>query len=198
MKKIVVAWVVCVLGLVGLLAWLGSSVAARNGAFNHSSASIRAEFTLQTAGNQTLRAEDLRGRYLLVYFGFTHCPDICPTTLLLMNNAIHQLGDAAKQVQPVFITVDPERDSPQAAADYASHFGEGFLGLSGTPEQIKSAADHFQVFYRKVEDKRSALGYVVDHSGFIYLMGPDGKYRTHFPHSVTEQELVKGLETYVH
>lgn len=197
MKKIVVSWVVCVLGLVGLLAWLGGDLLPRQEEPTHAADLIRADFILQS-GNKSITSSDLRGKYLLVYFGFTHCPDICPTSLLLMNNVLSHLGEAAAKVQPIFITVDPERDTPQATADYAAHFSKNFLGLSGTPEQIKRAADGFKVYYSKVEDKGSALGYVVDHSGFIYLMDTQGKYLTHFAPSVSEAEMRKELLHYVH
>ena len=197
MKKIVISWVICVLALVGLFAWLGTGFATQNSAEESGDALVRADFTLQTAGDKIVTAQELRGKYLLVYFGFTHCPDICPTSLLLMSNATVKLGEKAAKVQPIFISVDPERDTPKIASDYASHFGKNTLGLSGTPEQVKHAADSFKVFYSKVEDKTSALGYVVDHSGFIYLMGPDGKYLAHYAHNASEQELTKGLQQYV-
>lgn len=194
MKKIVLAWVICVLGLVGLVAWLGLHTLppAEKG-----SADIRAEFTLETAGGKTVRASDLRGKYLLVYFGFTHCPNVCPTTLLLVSNTLGQLGDRAREIAPIFITVDPERDTPDIAAQYASHFGASMLGLSGTAEQIKLAADHFKVYYSKVEEKDSALGYVVDHSSFLYLMDKNGNYLAHFASDVPEEELKRELLRYV-
>jgi cytochrome oxidase Cu insertion factor (SCO1/SenC/PrrC family) len=197
MKKIVISWVVCVLALVGLFAWLGNSVLPNNRAATPENPLLKADFELMTANQKLVRDEDLRGRYLLVYFGFTHCPDICPTTLLLINNVLGQLGDKAKNITPVFISVDPERDTPDIAANYAKNFGKNVLGLSGTPEQVKHAADSFKVFYSKVEDKDSALGYVVDHSGFVYLMGPKGEYMAHFAHNVSEQELKQGLMDHV-
>lgn len=201
MKNIAFAWIVCVLGLVGLFAWIGNDMLASGPARHMAGGLVHADFTLQTGGKKgavkTVTSKELRGKYLLVYFGFTHCPDICPTTLLLMNNAINQMGDKAGKIQPVFISVDPQRDTPSVAAEYASHFGKNFLGLSGSPEQIKHAADAFKVYYSKVEDKGSALGYMVDHSGFIYLMGPDGNYLAHFEHHASEQELKQGLMEYV-
>ncbi len=199
MKKVVTSWVICVLALVGLFAWLGATMPPQphDSELGSDTTLIKADFSLQNAQGKTISASDLRGRYLLVYFGFTHCPDICPTTLLLMQNAIAQLGANAKKVQPVFITVDPERDTPKAVGDYVAHFGTNVLGLTGSAEQIKHAADSFKVYYSKVEQKDSALGYVVDHSGFIYLMGPDGRYITHFTHETAEPELTKELMAYV-
>lgn len=197
MKKIVFVWLICVLALVGLFAWLGTHAVASNEEHNAAQEDIHAEFTLATADGKVVKASDLRGHYLLVYFGFTHCPNICPTTLLLISNVLKQLGSSGAEITPIFITVDPERDTPDAAAQYASHFGSSMLGLSGTPEQIKDAADHFKVYYSKVEQKGSALGYVVDHSSFIYLMDKNGNYLAHFASDVPEQELKRELERYV-
>jgi protein SCO1/2 len=197
MKSIVIAWVVCVVGLAGLFAWVGPSALMGKRPQPQAEALVKAQFTLQHGPDKTITANDLRGKYLLVYFGFTHCPDICPTSLLVMNNAIEGMGKDANKIIPVFITVDPARDTPQLTDEYARRFGERTLGLSGTDAQVREAADSFKVYYSIVEDKESALGYVVDHSGFIYLIGPDGNYITHFDHTVSEQELTLELSTYV-
>ena len=201
MKKIVIAWVASVLGLVVLFAWLGTGFLKGHGGredfFGKASELINADFTLVDGNEKTVTAADYKGRYLLVYFGFTHCPDICPTSLLLMRNALEQIGPKAKKIQPLFITVDPERDTPKAMRMYTRNFGKSIVGLTGTPEQIKHAADSFKVYYSRVDDKTSAMGYVMDHSGFIYLMGPDGKYLAHFPFNAPEQQLIEGLNHHV-
>ena len=192
MKRIFLSWLLCVLGLVVLFALMGHSVLPKAKG-DTGAALINADFTLQSANGKIVKDEDFRGKYMLVYFGYTHCPDICPTTLLLISNALADIGSTAKRIQPIFITVDPERDSPKATATYAGHFSKDWLGLSGTPEQIKHVADGFKVYYSKVAQTNSAIGYVVDHSGFIYLIGPDGKYVDHFAANVSEQELADGL-----
>ncbi len=201
MKKILIAWIICVLGAALLFAGAGNWLLPHQTAIDDTSsgnALITADFTLQNGEGKTIDAKNLRGKYLLVYFGFTNCPDICPTTLLLMSNAIGQLEpEQQAKMQPIFITVDPERDTPKVASTYAGHFSKNFMGLSGTTAQIKHAADSFKVFYSKVAQKDSALGYVVDHSSFIYLMGPDGTYIMHFASNVSEQELKKELMHYV-
>ncbi len=194
MKKVVFSWIGSVLAMAGLLIWLG--IGAHQRSAETEDIPIRAECTLQSA-QHTVKASDLRGRYLLVYFGYTHCPNVCPTTLLLMMNTLSELGNKVSNIQPVFITIDPARDTPKITQEYASHFGETLLGLSGSPAAIQEAADHFKVYYSKIEDKSSALGYSMDHSGFIYLMGPDGRYITHFPASVSAQELRQGIQHYV-
>ena len=144
--------------------------------------------------------EDYRGRYMLVYFGFTNCPDICPTSLLIMSHALQLLSDrapeVAEQVVPVFVTVDPERDTVEALAAYAPSFHPDLVALTGTPEQIAAAAKAYRVYYAKVEDA-SAGTYLVDHISFIYLIGPDGAYVTHFSHLAQSEDIAEGLERHI-
>jgi cytochrome oxidase Cu insertion factor (SCO1/SenC/PrrC family) len=197
-KNIVITWLICVLGLVLLFAWMGNNVLPKVNHADSGEALINSDFTLQSGTGKIVKDEDFRGKYMLVYFGYTHCPDVCPTTLLLISSALSDIGATAKNIQPIFITLDPERDTPKATATYAGHFSKDLLGLSGTPEQIKHVADGFKVYYSKVEQKDSAIDYVVDHSGFIYLIGPDGKYIDHYAANVSEQELARGLSNEVH
>jgi len=153
------------------------------------------ELTDQTGARRS--GADYRGRYMLVYFGYTYCPDVCPTSLLAMSRALQQLGEsapeAAEQVVPVFVTVDPERDTVEALAAYAPSFHPGLVALTGTPEEIAAAAKAYRVYYAKAEDPSSGT-YLMDHSSFIYLMGPDGAYRTHFSHAAQPEEIAEGLE----
>ena len=119
----------------------------------------------------------LEGKWSLVFFGFTYCPDFCPTTLAALDATKKRLGDKAENLQIVFISVDPERDTPQALKDYLSSdgFPEGVIGLTGTPEQVRAAADAYRAYYQKVGEGE---GYTMNHSLTVYLMGPDGKFRT--------------------
>lgn len=119
----------------------------------------------------------LEGKWSLVFFGFTYCPDYCPTTLQALDATKQRLGDKAKDVQIVFVSVDPERDTPQALKDYLSSdgFPEGVIGLTGAPEQIKAAADAYRAYYQKVGEGED---YTMNHSLTVYLMGPDGRFRT--------------------
>ena len=119
----------------------------------------------------------LEGKWSLVFFGFTYCPDFCPTTLAALEATKQRLGDKAKDLQIVFISVDPERDTPQALKDYLSSdgFPEGVIGLTGTPEQVRAAADAYRAYYQKVGEGE---GYTMNHSLTVYLMGPDGRFRT--------------------
>ena len=119
----------------------------------------------------------LKGKWSLVFFGFTYCPDFCPTTLAALEATKQRLGDKAKDLQIVFISVDPERDTPQALKDYLSSdgFPEGVIGLTGTPAQVRAAADAYRAYYQKVGEGE---GYTMNHSLTVYLMGPDGTFRT--------------------
>ncbi|HYD28670.1 SCO family protein [Brevundimonas sp.] len=119
----------------------------------------------------------LEGKWSLVFFGFTYCPDFCPTTLAALEATRQRLGDKAENLQIVFISVDPERDTPQALKDYLSSdgFPEGVIGLTGTPDQVRAAADVYRAYYQKVGEGED---YTMNHSLTVYLMGPDGKFRT--------------------
>ncbi len=125
---------------------------------------------------------DFRGRFMLIYFGYTFCPDVCPTSLQVMSDAMTALGPAGRQVQPMFITFDPKRDSVEIMADYVSNFHARLLGLTGTPEQTTAAAGSFDVDVSATyaADDRTGLGYSMNHSAFTYLAGPDGRVRMMF------------------
>jgi cytochrome oxidase Cu insertion factor (SCO1/SenC/PrrC family) len=146
-----------------------------------------------TDQNGTRRTDaDFRGKLMLVYFGFTFCPDICPTDLLQMALAVEQLGQAGEMVQPIFITVDPERDTPDHLKEYMPLFHPRFIGLSGDEFAIAAAARAYRVYYKKVErDEKS--GYTVDHSAFIYLMDRNGAYLGFFPPGTPAERLVESI-----
>jgi protein SCO1/2 len=123
---------------------------------------------------------DFRGKLLLVYFGFTYCPDICPTDLQNIGLALDKLGPAGETVQPLLITVDPERDTPAHLADYVTMFHPRLIGLTGDAASIRKAADAYKVYYAKVANQ-AGTDYTVDHTAFIYLIGTDGRYLGFFP-----------------
>lgn len=124
---------------------------------------------------------DFRGKLLLVYFGFTSCPDICPTDLQAIGLAMDQLGSAADGVQPLFITVDPERDTAAHLAEYVPMFHPRLIGLTGSARAVGAAADAYRVYYRRVVFEKNAADYTVDHSAFVYLVDREGKYLGFFP-----------------
>ena len=150
-------------------------------------------FSLVGTDGKPVTDRDFRGRYMLIFFGFTHCPDICPAELQVIAQALEQLGDKAKNVVPIFITLDPERDTPKAMGNYVKSFGPNFVGLTGSPEAIAAAAKAYRVSYAKVEDKESAADYGVDHSALVYLMDPEGRYVTHFSYGLSAEQMAEKL-----
>jgi cytochrome oxidase Cu insertion factor (SCO1/SenC/PrrC family) len=139
---------------------------------------------------------EFRGKLMLVYFGFTLCPDVCPTDLMAMGQAIDKLGAAGDAVQPLFVTVDPERDTPAHLADYVPSFHPRLIGLTGDAAQIRDAARAYRVYYAKVELGAGAE-YTVDHSGFIYLMDRNGKYLGFFPPGTPADRMAAVLKTHL-
>ena len=140
---------------------------------------------------------DFRGRYMLIYFGFTFCPDVCPTTLAVMADALDKLGADAKQVVPVFITIDPERDTTKVLADYMKAFGPNFVGLTGSVAQIKDVEKKFRVYAvkRQLEGSQDKdAGYGVDHSNVLDLVGPDGKTVNFDSEAISPDDLAKDLK----
>jgi protein SCO1/2 len=133
-------------------------------------------FTLVDGNGKTVTDRDFRGKYMLVYFGYTFCPDVCPTTLNAVADAMDKLGPKADRVQPVFITVDPKRDTPEVVKQYAAAFGPRIRGLTGTPEQIERVAKEYRVYYREHRTGDGPNDYTMDHSSILYLMGPDGGF----------------------
>lgn len=140
-------------------------------------AQVGGPFQLVDQDGRPVDESMLEGKWSLVFFGFTWCPDYCPTTLAALDATKQRLGDKAKDLQIVFISVDPERDTPQALKDYLSSdgFPQGVIGLTGTPEQVRTAADAYRAYYQKVGEGE---GYTMNHSLTVYLMGPDGRFRT--------------------
>ena len=155
--------------------------------------SVGGPFTLVNGAGETVTDASFRGRWMLVYFGYTFCPDVCPTDLQTISAAMDRLGPLAQRLVPVFITVDPERDTPAALAEYTKLFDERLVGLSGSKEQIAAAAKSYRVYYARTKSK-DASDYLMDHSSFIYLVGPDGGFRALFRHGMAVQELADAVK----
>ena len=181
------ALVAFALTLAGERGMLGDPPIARQAADIHSA------FSLLDGDGQTVTDADFDGAYLLVSFGFTSCPDVCPTALQTIGQAMDLLADDGDRVQPLFITLDPERDTPAVARDYAQAFHPRLIGLSGSAEQIAGAAQSYRVYYTKVPTEDADDGYTIDHSPYVYLMGPDGAYLTHFSHATTAEDMAAGV-----
>jgi protein SCO1 len=141
-----------------------------------SSVTIGGPFSLTAPDGATVTDQTYRGKWLLVYFGYTFCPSSCPTTLLEIATALERLGPDAAKVQPIFITVDPKRDTPDALAKYTQSFDPRIVGLTGTPAQIAAVAREYGVYYVAHKSGDGADDYTMDHSTYLYVMDPQGKF----------------------
>ncbi len=150
-----------------------------------------ADFTLRSADGPVTR-EDLEGKVSPLFFGYTLCPDVCPTTLLRLNTALEQLGDDRDRVQVVFVSVDPERDSPERTSAYARAVHPSFLGITGTPEEIADVAAQYGIYYAKAEGSE-ATGYLVDHSATIVVLNEEGQVELLWSPTVTAPEMAQDL-----
>lgn len=153
---------------------------------------IGGEFTLTDHNGVEFNSEIMKGRLSLVYFGFTYCPDICPTSLQKLSEVLETLDKYQIDVLPIFITVDPERDTSLLLKEYLGHFHPKLIGLTGTPEQIKEVAALYKVFYaRAATPDQNSNNYMLDHSSFVYLMDKKGKYMKHFSMNSTPEEIIE-------
>ncbi len=143
-------------------------------------ADIRSKFSLINHEGLPVTEDEYAGRWQLVFFGFTHCPDICPTTLAYMGTVLDQLGPKADGVAPLFVTVDPKRDTPDVLNEYVGAFHPRLIGLTGSDAQVAEAAEAFKVFYERHQDDSVPNGYMMAHAGHIYLMRPNGKFEAVF------------------
>lgn len=185
MKGLLGVWIavlVAAAGWVGWDAWQGKQPA------------IGGPFALTDQNGKTVTSDSLKGKPTLIYFGYTYCPDVCPTSLLLMETAMEKLGpDSLKKVNLVFITVDPERDTTQLMKGYVENFGPTFIGLTGTPDQVAAAARAYRVYYQKVPGKDGAP-YLMDHSSIVYLLDRNGRFVTHFTHEAKAEAIAAGVQ----
>jgi protein SCO1/2 len=187
-KIALAAWIVVLVGFAG---WIVVDFSRSDGG----TPAIGGPFTLTDQNGRQVTEADFKGKPTLIYFGFTYCPDVCPTSLLLMQTAIEQLGkDAERRVNMVLITVDPERDTPAVLKDYVGNFGPTMIGLTGTPEQIAAAAKAFRVYYRKVESKDGAP-YLMDHSSIFYLLDRRGQFVRHFTHQSRAEDIAAAVKS---
>lgn len=195
-----VRWIAFAAIAVLLFAWGGLWLRGTGGEANPAVAGlpggveVGGPFSLQDAEGRSVTDADFRGRWTLVYFGYTTCPDVCPTELQTLTSAVDQIGTLASKVAMLFITIDPERDHGPALAEYTKLFDPRLVGLTGTPQQIAATAKAFRVYYAKVTPKESST-YLMDHSSFIYLLGPDGHLRALFRQGISGQDIADALRT---
>jgi protein SCO1 len=158
---------------------------------------IGGPFTLTEGNGQVITDRDLRGRYLLIYFGYTSCPDVCPTTLSAIADAIDILGSRAERLQPLFITVDPKHDTPAIVQAYVRSFGPHIIGLTGTPAEIRAVEQEYRIS-SVIQQSGSANGsYTIDHTAVLFLVAPDGRYLAPLAATESGAELAEKLARYM-
>jgi protein SCO1 len=179
---------ILLIGAGGFL-WLSSSSSGGAGGLG-----IGGPFTLQDGSGKPVTDQNFRGRYMLVYFGYTFCPDVCPTTLNAVADAMDKLGPAASRIQPLFITVDPKRDTPEVVKQYAAAFGPSIEGLTGTPDEIAAVAKEYRVYYAEHRTGPGPNDYSMDHSSVLYLMSPTGGFIAPVRADQTGDEIAANLK----
>ncbi len=157
-------------------------------------AQVGGPFALTDHTGKRVTDKDFRGRFMLVYFGFTYCPDVCPTGLQVMTAALDQIGAKAERITSILISLDPERDTPAQLAEYVKAFHPRLVGLTGSLDEIAAAARAYRVYYKKVKDEKSTVGYTVDHTSILYLMDPKGEFVAHFTHATAVDAIVSRLQ----
>lgn len=155
---------------------------------------IVSRYLLMDHRGRAVTDQDFPGRFQLISFGYTFCPDICPTTLAEMSLIMDKLGKQANRLQPLFVTVDPERDTPEVLRRYTAFFHPSIIGLSGSPELVRRVADHFKVRYEKHWEPGVAKDkYSVDHSAGMYLLGTDGRFLAKFAYATPPGEVAERI-----
>ena len=184
-------WIMMAAGLVllGAVLYFTGRMVQQQG---QQAAQLGGPFELVDMNGRKFTEENLKGKYTLLYFGYTFCPDICPTELTIIAETLDRLGDLRKQFRVVMVSVDPERDTPEVLKEYMSNFGPEFIGLTGTPEQIRKMAKQWRAYYRKVPDENGE-GYSMDHSAVTYLLDKNGKYLRHFAYGTPPERMAKGI-----
>lgn len=178
---LVCAGVATIVLVLGVLYWAANGGADLLGGPKQTGrALIGGNFSLIDHEGKSVTEADFRGHHTLVYFGYTFCPDVCPMELQAITETLEQLGPKADGVIPVFITVDPERDTVPVLTDYVENFHPRLRALTGTLEEVRVATRAYRVYFKKADGPEDGDDYLMDHTSLIYFMGPDGDYITHF------------------
>ena len=195
-KQTLMVYLLLAAALLGCVLWYeGSQVPRLGQVVSTGTTNVGGPFRLVDQTGKTRTDADFRGRFMLIYFGYSFCPDVCPTTLSVMAQALDALKD--KRVVPVFITIDPERDTPKVLADYMKAFGADFVGLTGSAAAIKDVEKTYRVYAVKkpIDPNNPKRGYGMDHSSVLYLMGPDGKLISFYDEAISPENLAKELKS---
>jgi protein SCO1/2 len=156
---------------------------------------FRPSFALPDAEGLQRTSQDFAGKHLLVFFGFTNCPDVCPTTLAEVAQVIDELGDDAALVQPLFISIDPERDRRLGLAEFTAAFHPSIIGLAGDDAQTRAAADSFRIYFAREDDASAPDGYTMSHSPALYLIGPEGDWLRQFTYGTPAADILADLQS---
>lgn len=151
-------------------------------------------FTLTDHTGARVTEKDFLGKYAVIFFGFTNCPDICPSGLQVLTAALNDIGDQAKLVRPIFVTLDPQRDTPEKLAQYLKSFHPNFIGLTGSEQEVAAAAKAYRVYYQKVTDDSNPANYSFDHASLFYIMGKDGAFIAPIAHTNDVAEVSAALK----
>lgn len=159
---------------------------------------INGRFMMMDHYGEMVTDRDFGDRYQLIYFGYTFCPDVCPSAMMVITQALKLLGDDAARIQPLFISVDPERDTPHVLREYVSYFHPGIIGLTGSPELLARTAANFRVTYEKVQvPGMPADQYQMDHSAGVFLMAPDGRLLVKFAHGMLAKDMAARIKDFL-
>ncbi len=184
-KRILIAIIVAALAMAAGI-WAARAVLEHNSvqdeldATRFPEAREIASFSLIDHNNAVFDNSVLKDRWSFIFFGYTHCPDVCPTTLSVLNSVAQKLGDLDEDIRFVFLSVDPERDTPEQLAQFVSYFNSDFIGVTGTPEGIEQITRQLGVLHIRAQPEEGASGYLVDHSASVFLFDPDGRYHAVF------------------
>lgn len=190
------------LAILALLVVVALAVGSRMAVWNNSDHggsghAIGGPFTLVDGTGRTVSDTDFRGKWMLIYFGYTFCPDVCPTSLSLLTEALDKVPAAQQaQIVPVFVTVDPSRDTPQVMKDYVAAFRPDMVGLTGSQEQVAAMMKSYKVYAARAKGD-DPVNYTVDHSSILYLVGPDGRFVAHFAHGTSSADIAAALMKYI-
>jgi protein SCO1/2 len=155
---------------------------------------FRAAFELTDHQGMIRTERDFSKQWMLVFFGFANCPDVCPTTLAEVAAVMEGLGNDADKVQPIFISIDPERDTPAAMAEFVPLFGAGIIGLTGTPQQIKETSETFPIFYERIEEASAPDGYTMGHTSHLFLFDPQAGFADSWPYGTSAEEILADVK----
>jgi cytochrome oxidase Cu insertion factor (SCO1/SenC/PrrC family) len=192
-KAALIPYLLLAAAMAGGLLWHESESVPRLGhVISSGNIQVGGPYRLTDQEGKTRPSSDFKGRYQLIYFGYTNCPDVCPTTLDVIAEALEKMGPEGKRITPIFITVDPGHDTPAILKPYMKAFGPNFIGLTGSKAQIDAVKKTYRVYAKKTPLEGGKYGF--DHSNVLYLMGPDGKIVTYFDELISPDDLAKELK----